>query len=42
MSIMTDLQLCFATVSALFKKESTEGISENQITALKNTCVGDK
>lgn len=42
MSIMTDLQLCFATVSTLFKKDSTEGISEGQVTALENTCAEEK
>ena len=27
MSILVDLQLCFATLMTLFKKESTEGVS---------------
>ena len=34
MSFITDLQLIFATFGILFKKESTEGISVDQITAI--------
>ena len=33
MSILTDLQLMFATVGILFKKESTEGVKVEQMTA---------
>lgn len=36
MSILTDLQLMFATVDILFKKESTEGIDAAQVTAIDN------
>ncbi len=34
MSVLTDLQLCFATFAILFSKNSTEGIKEGQITAI--------
>ena len=34
MSVITDLKLIFATFSILFKGESTEGVSVNQVTAL--------
>ena len=34
MNILVDLQLCFATVMALVKKESTEGVKKDQITAI--------
>ena len=33
MSVLTDLQLCFATVSILFNGESTEGIAQGATTA---------
>ena len=32
--VLTDLQLCFATLFILFKSESTEGIEAGQTTAL--------
>ena len=34
MSMLTDLKLCFATFGILFSKESTEGVSVNQVTAV--------
>ena len=34
MNVLTDLQLCFATLFILFKSESTEGIDAGQTTAL--------
>ena len=34
MNILTDIQLCFATFSILFKGESTEGIRAGQTTAM--------
>ena len=34
MSVITDLQLMFATFGILFSKESTEGIESGQVTAL--------
>lgn len=34
LNILTDIQLCFATFSILFKGESTEGIEEGATTAL--------
>lgn len=34
MSVLTDLQLCFATFAILFSPESTEGVSENAVTAM--------
>lgn len=34
MNILTDIQLCFATFSILFKGESTEGIEEGATTAM--------
>ena len=34
MNILTDIQLIFATFGILFKKESTEGVSVDQITAV--------
>lgn len=34
MNILTDIQLCFATFSILFNRESTEGIKAGQITAM--------
>ena len=36
-SILADLKIMFATVKVLFQAESTEGVSEQQITALSNT-----
>ena len=33
MSVITDLQLMFATFGILFSKESTEGIEQGQTTA---------
>lgn len=35
-SFVEDLRICFATVKILFIPESTEGIQENAITAMKN------
>lgn len=35
MSILTDLQLCFATFAILFSGESTKGVEEGQTTALQ-------
>lgn len=35
MSILTDLQLCFATFATLFNPESTQGVELGQITALE-------
>lgn len=35
MSLLMDLQLMFATVRILFKKDSTEGISKDETTAMK-------
>ena len=34
MSILTDLQICFATFAILFLPESTEGVKEGQTTAM--------
>ena len=34
MNMLTDIQLCFATFSILFSKDSTEGIDEGSTTAL--------
>ena len=34
MSVITDLQLMFATFGILFSPESTEGVDVNQVTAL--------
>ena len=34
MNMLTDIQLCFATFSILFSKESTEGIDEGSTTAM--------
>ena len=34
MSVVTDLQLCFATFFILFQAESTTGIGEGQTTAM--------
>ena len=34
MSVMTDLQLCFATFAILFSKESTAGVEEGAVTAM--------
>ena len=44
MSILVDLQLCFATVMTLFKKESTEGVTgitaiEDEETRVKNELL---
>ena len=36
MSILTDLQLCFATFAILFLPESTEGVKAGQITAMES------
>ena len=37
MSVVTDLQLMFATFGILFSKESTEGIESGQVTAAGGT-----
>ncbi len=34
-SMIEDLKICFATVKILFMKDSTEGIEEGQVTAIK-------
>ncbi|MBR4655125.1 MAG: exopolysaccharide biosynthesis polyprenyl glycosylphosphotransferase [Oscillospiraceae bacterium] len=34
MSILTDLQLCFATFATFFSKDSTKGVEEGSLTAL--------
>ena len=34
MSILTDIQLCFATFAILFSKDSTEGVKTGKVTAL--------
>ena len=34
MSIMVDLQLCFATLATLFDKDSTQGIEEDKLVAM--------
>ena len=36
-SILADLKIMFATVKVLFQAESTEGVSEQQTTALSKT-----
>ena len=40
MSLVTDLQLMFATVGILFTSDSTEGIPEGEVTA--DSRVGSK
>lgn len=40
-SIWEDLMICFATVKILFMPVSTEGIEENQTTAMDRYCVID-
>ena len=39
MSILTDLQLCFATFAILFLPESTDGVASGQMTAMDNENV---
>ena len=34
MSVLTDLELCFATFFILFMSESTEGVDAGSVTAL--------
>ena len=34
MSILTDIQLCFATFAILFSKDSTEGVKTGKVTAM--------
>ena len=34
-SMIEDLKICFATVKILFMKDSTEGVEEGQVTAVK-------
>lgn len=34
-SMIEDLKICFATVKILFMKDSTEGVAEGQVTAIK-------
>ena len=41
MSILTDLQLCFATVAILFLPESTQGVKEGQTTAMNTEVSAD-
>ncbi len=42
MNMLTDIQLCFATFSILFSKESTEGIADGATTALTNQEHADQ
>ena len=42
MSLIEDLKLIFATVKILFMKESTEGVSEGQVTAVKEESPAEK
>ena len=42
MSIVTDIQLCFATFFILFQSESTEGIEEGATTAMDYEIEADK
>ena len=42
MSILIDLQLCFATIMTLFKKESTEGVGISQVTAIEYDNTKDE
>jgi exopolysaccharide biosynthesis polyprenyl glycosylphosphotransferase len=39
MSLLTDLQLCFATVAILFSSESTSGVEEGAVTAMDYDAV---
>ena len=41
MSVLTDLQLIFATVAILFVPESTEGVAEGQTTAMDYKSAAD-
>ncbi len=41
MSIVRDIHLMFATVKILFMKESTQGVSENQTTAISESAKTD-
>ena len=41
MSILTDLELCFATFAILFMPESTEGIKDGQVTAMDDENGAD-
>lgn len=42
MSIVRDIHLMFATVKILFLKESTEGVSEKQVTAISESAGNDQ
>ena len=42
MSMLTDLQLCFATFGILFRPESTEGINVGQTTAMNSSDCEDE
>ncbi len=42
MSIVRDIHLMFATVKILFMKESTQGVSENQTTAISENAKTDR
>ncbi len=42
MSIVRDIHLMFATVKILFMKESTQGVSENQTTAISESAKTDR
>lgn len=42
MSIVRDIHLMFATVKILFMKESTQGVSENQTTAISESVKTDR
>ncbi len=39
MSVITDLQLMFATFGILFSKESTQGVENGQVTAVGENYV---
>ena len=41
MSILTDLELMFATVGILFSSESTAGVAEGAVTAMSYDSVND-
>ena len=42
MSILIDIQLCFATLMTLFKKESTEGFGEGRAKELTQNLFFDE
>ncbi len=41
-SLIEDLKICFATVKILFMSDSTEGVTEGQITAIRNIEEDDE